>query len=117
MNNICNYNECNLADNSKLFKLKRRPDLSESQLDEPRSLTAYQKKVWDYIHINKLGFMNTLCVPHYCGLQRNGWKQAEASELMVTELADYPCIGIDEEALFVVDGHIAKVVQGEKWCV
>ena len=76
-----------MADNSKLpnlllyalhmFKLKRLPDLSKSQLDEPRSLTAYQKKVWDHIRINKLGFMNTLCVPHYCGLQHNGLKQAE----------------------------------------
>ena len=81
-------------------------------LNPDPTLTAEQKKAWDYIRIDGLGFMNALCVPHYCVLQHNGLKRAEASESMVMELADYPCIGIDEEAAFVVDGDIAKVVQG-----
>jgi peptidase E len=75
-------------------------------------LSEEKKKAWDYIRIDGLNIVKALCVPHYDVLQHNGLQRAKASEGMVKDMADYPCIGIDEEAAFVVDGDIVKVIQG-----
>jgi dipeptidase E len=76
------------------------------------TLTEEEKNDWDYICINGLSIIKALCVPHYDVIQHNGFLRADASESMVKEHADYPCIGIDEEAAFVVDGDIVSVIEG-----
>jgi len=75
-------------------------------------LTEEQQKDWDYIRIEGLEVIKALCVPHYDVMQTSGLIRGEVSEQMVEEMPDYPCIGIDEEAAFVVDGDIVRVIQG-----
>jgi hypothetical protein len=54
-------------------------------------------------------------VPHYDVMQHNGLYRAKASERMVIYLPDYPCIGIDEEAAFVVNnGNVGNLIQGDE---
>ena len=81
-------------------------------LNPDPSITEEENKDWDYIIIDGLGIIKALCVPHYDVVQHNGILRAEASETMVKGLADYPCIGIDEEAAFVVDGDCVRVIEG-----
>ena len=83
----------------------------ETFLNPDPSLTKEQKEDWDYIRMEGLGIIKALCVPHYDVLQHNGLLRAKASEKMVKDMAGYPCIGIDEEAAFVVDGDTVKVIQ------
>lgn len=81
-------------------------------LNPDPNLSEEEKKAWDYIRISGLGIIKALCVPHFDVLQHNGLLRSKASEGMVKEMSGYPCIGIDEEAAFVVDGDIVNVVQG-----
>lgn len=84
-------------------------------LNPDPNLTQDEKKDWDYICIDGLGFLRGLCVPHYDVEQHNGLMRHEASETMVKGImSDYPCIGIDENAAFVVDGDTVKVIEGEE---
>eukprot|EP00554_Chaetoceros_debilis_P006242 CAMPEP_0194080788 /NCGR_PEP_ID=MMETSP0149-20130528/6722_1 /TAXON_ID=122233 /ORGANISM="Chaetoceros debilis, Strain MM31A-1" /LENGTH=283 /DNA_ID=CAMNT_0038762575 /DNA_START=139 /DNA_END=990 /DNA_ORIENTATION=- len=78
------------------------------------NLTEEQKNDWDYISMNGLGILKGLCVPHYDAKQHNGSMRFAASEKMVRDMSDYPCIGIDENAAFVVNGDVVRVIEGVK---
>jgi len=84
-------------------------------LNPPEDLSEEEKIDWDYIKIDGLNMVQALCVPHYDAMQHNGIVRSKASERMVIEDIEsgYPCIGIDEEAAFVVDGDIVRVLEGK----
>jgi dipeptidase E len=84
-----------------------------SFLNPDPNLTDEEKNNWDYIKISGLGFLPALCVPHYDVLQHNGIYRSMASETMVREMSDFPCIGIEEDAAFVVDGDDVRVIDGD----
>ncbi len=82
-------------------------------LNPDPNLTEDEKNNWDYICIDGLGFLRGMCVPHYDVKQHNGLMRYEGSEVMVKGImSDYPCIGIDENAAFVVNGDTLKVLEG-----
>eukprot|EP00551_Chaetoceros_affinis_P009493 CAMPEP_0203670596 /NCGR_PEP_ID=MMETSP0090-20130426/6624_1 /ASSEMBLY_ACC=CAM_ASM_001088 /TAXON_ID=426623 /ORGANISM="Chaetoceros affinis, Strain CCMP159" /LENGTH=284 /DNA_ID=CAMNT_0050535487 /DNA_START=128 /DNA_END=982 /DNA_ORIENTATION=+ len=81
-------------------------------LNPDPEMTDEEKNNWDYIKISALGFLPALCVPHYDALQHNGLHRSVASDVMVQEMSDFPCIGIEEEAAFVVEGDIVRVIDG-----
>jgi dipeptidase E len=83
-----------------------------SFLNPNPNLTEEEKKNWDYIKLAGLGFLPALCVPHYDIIQHNGLPRSLASETLVREIHDFPCIGIDEEAALVIDGNNVRVIDG-----
>jgi dipeptidase E len=82
-------------------------------LNPDESLTEEQKLDWDYICIDGLNILRGLCVPHYDTIQHNGLHRSKASEAMLMQFPDYPCIGIDETAALVVDGDVVRVMEGD----
>lgn len=83
-------------------------------LNPDPNLTEEQKNDWDYISMDGLGILKGLCVPHYDAKQHNGLMRFAASEKMVRDMSDYPCIGIDENAAFVMNGDVVQVIEGVK---
>ena len=57
-----------------------------------------------------LNLIPALCVPHHDAVQSNGVRRSTDSDAMVKQRLNYPCIGIDEEAAFVVNGDLFSVV-------
>ena len=81
-------------------------------------LTEEEKKDWEYIRVDGLGFLPGLCVPHHDVAQSNGVPRTLDSNEMMKENPDQPCIGIDEEAILVVEGTQARVLsaKGDATC-
>ena len=76
-------------------------------------LTNEQKMDWTYIRVGGLGYLQALCVPHHNVVQSNGVPRSLDSEQMMTERPDQPCLGIEENAAFVVEGSRAWVVSAD----
>lgn len=83
-------------------------------LNPDPSLTKEQLLDWDYICLDGLNILRGLCVPHYDVIQHNGLHRSQASESMLMQFPDYPCIGIEEEAALVVNGDVVNIIQGDK---
>eukprot|EP00557_Chaetoceros_sp_GSL56_P011195 CAMPEP_0176486940 /NCGR_PEP_ID=MMETSP0200_2-20121128/5849_1 /TAXON_ID=947934 /ORGANISM="Chaetoceros sp., Strain GSL56" /LENGTH=273 /DNA_ID=CAMNT_0017883701 /DNA_START=178 /DNA_END=996 /DNA_ORIENTATION=+ len=83
-------------------------------LNPDESLTDEQKLDWDYICVDGLNILKGLCVPHYDIIQHNGLHRSKASDAMLSQFPDYPCIGIDEGAALVVDGDVVRVIEGDE---
>mmetsp|Transcript_14287 Transcript_14287/g.40651 ORF Transcript_14287/g.40651 Transcript_14287/m.40651 type:complete len:356 (-) Transcript_14287:29-1096(-) len=79
-------------------------------------LTDEQKADWSYIRVDGLGYIpNTLCVPHYDATQSNGLPRTQDSDEMLRQAENkhLVCVGIDENAAFVVnDGYFSVVAGG-----
>lgn len=95
------------------FQYGNSDSMNPSTLLNPDpDLTDEEKNNWDYVKVSGLGFVPALCVPHYDTVQHNGLHRSAASEVMVRQMSDFPCIGIEEEAAFVVEGDTVRVIDG-----
>ena len=78
-------------------------------------LTDEQKMDWRYIQVSKLGYLQALCVPHHNASQSNGVLRSQDSDQMMIERPEQPCLGIEENAVFVVEGNRAWVVSADSF--
>ena len=73
-------------------------------------LTEEQRMNWAYIRVGGLGYLQALCVPHHNTSQSNRVPRSQDSDQMMIERPEQPCLGIEENAAFVVEGNRAWVV-------
>jgi hypothetical protein len=77
------------------------------------NLTEAEKKNWDYIRVEGLGYLPALCVPHHDATQSNGLPRSQDSDAMLLKYPEQACIGIDEAAALVITDGYARAVSGD----
>ena len=98
---------------SSLHTDSLRPDNTKNKEHVLNELSEEELADWDYTKISALGFVNSMCVPHFDATGTNGMKRSEHAAELLKKNPTTPAIGIENNAALVIVGNEALAVSGD----
>jgi dipeptidase E len=98
---------------SSLHTDSLRPDNTKNKEHVLNELSEEELADWDYTKISALGFVNSMCVPHFDATGTNGMKRSEHAAELLKKNPTTSAIGIENNAALVIVGNEALAVSGD----